>query len=133
MITQAKASGERTGSRWPLAKRDGNVGLRAASLGSRGGAEHLCREPQPSLWEAQASEPVSTEEKVEGEGIQMEEEHEEGRLRQVEHRTSQEARRTSVERKWVHGGRLGMGERPQGRGEGHVLGWFSASSSDASL
>lgn len=41
---------------------------------------------------------MSVEEKLEGKDIQMEEKHEEGKGRQVEHRTSQEARRTSVKR-----------------------------------
>lgn len=76
---------------------------------------------------------MSVEEKLEGKDIQMEEKHEEGKGRQVEHRTSQEARRTSVKRTWVHRGRLGMEDGPQGRGEGQVLGWFSASSLDTSL
>lgn len=59
--------------------------------------------------------------------------HEEGEVRRVEHRTSQEARRTSGKRKRVHRGRLGMEQGPQGRGDSQVRGWFSASSSDASL
>lgn len=59
---------------------------------------------------------MSVEEKLEGEDIQMGEIHEEGKVRRVEHRTSQEARRTSGKRKRVHRGRLGMKQGPQGRG-----------------